>query len=195
MLAIIDICVLNYPAAENILTLHRQGFVPYGDNWSVRWLQDLLHGVGSRAPIMGSDGRYHDPHTSFRLDYLMPALYEDDYAVGGAPVVQQAEHPQAQVGRYLGVQEELADLVEDGDPKKRMYGFDCDNLPPFVNLAGQEHPNTYPVIRIENVSQASLGFALPAHSIATWSTHSSRCLLSRSINELTEPRNMLTNSS
>jgi hypothetical protein len=131
---------------------HPSGQVPRGDRNRVRQLQNLMHGVGSRDPIMGSDARFIDPHTDAQLDYGLESLPEDEYTDGGARVNQPPAHPQAQVGTWLGIQDELADLFDEDDPRHRKYGFHNDNLPPFVNLAGQDYPNTYTVLRIENVS-------------------------------------------
>lgn len=128
--------------------------IPRGTPGRVQQLQNLMHGTVGGAPIMGSDGRYHDPNTSAHLDYGIEetGMRPQNYAIGGAPVAQSASHPQATLGRFMGVQEELVDILPGTGPEDRAYGFHVDKRPPFVNLVAEVFPNTNPVIRIENVS-------------------------------------------
>ena len=149
--------VNNYPAANKIL-MDRFGDPPRGNPARVQQLHNLMHGTVGGAPIIGSDGQYHDPNTSAHLDYGIEDLSiirEGQYAVGGAPVAQPPSHPQAALGRFMELQEELKDITPDSHPLERPYGFHADNRPPFINLVADVFPNTYPVMRIENVSTLS----------------------------------------
>lgn len=112
---------------------------------------------------MGSDARYHDSNTSAQLDYGLPAMPANQYRPGGAPVSQELAHPQNALGGYLSVQEELADMLPSDMADERMYGFHPDSKAPFINMAGDVFPNTYPVMRIENVSTPSQQVVACAH--------------------------------
>jgi hypothetical protein len=142
--------VANYPAAKHILKMHPSSRPPRGNSSRVRQLQDLMHGAGGRDPVISSHGYFVDPHTNSRLDYGLPDLQEDEYAIGGAPVHQYSIHPQRALGSHLAIEAGLENMVD------RDYGFASDGKAPFINAAGEVFPNDLPVIRIENVSQDNI---------------------------------------
>ncbi|ETN40124.1 uncharacterized protein HMPREF1541_04399 [Cyphellophora europaea CBS 101466] len=148
--------VSNYPAASKIKMTHHNQVPPRGDQSRIAQLQALMHGSAASMPVMGSDARYHDRDTTAKLDYGLDdhedyRSVESDFAPGGAPIAQEVTHPQSALGRYMGVQPELEDLLPDDFPSERPYGFHVDNNPPFVNLARGVFPSTDPVLRLKNI--------------------------------------------